>query len=127
MKTREQWMEEARMEAYGLMNAGEQVTRETVRADLESVYQAQDVKEAVDEEGGIDEYFDTLWDYIEQVRAIWYAVMKDRDDDDWGYGSPDLEEAKRMCRKMGESAYIAVIDVTGGDSLCIDEIEQEDF
>ena len=61
---------------------------------------------------------------------IWYAVMKDREDTDWGYGSLDLEEAKQMAidlgSDLGTETYIAVID-DGEDPLCIDEINQEDF
>jgi len=53
----------------------------------------------------------------------WYAVMKDREDSDWGTGSHDLEEAKRMCRELGSDAYIAVIDGT----ICIEEITQDQF
>lgn len=64
----------------------------------------------------------------------WYAVMMDREDNDWGTGSFDLEQAKDMAKKYGVDAYIAVID--GGydedgnettDPICVDEIEQEDF
>lgn len=56
----------------------------------------------------------------------WYAVMRDRDDQDWGYGSHDLEEAKEMARKMGPDAYIAVIN-EGNDAVCVDEIDQDEF
>ena len=56
---------------------------------------------------------------------LWYAVMRDRDDDDWGTGSFDLETAKELCRKYPEG-YIAVIQ-EGSNPVCIDEIEQEDF
>lgn len=56
---------------------------------------------------------------------IWYAVMQDNEDNDWGYGSGDLEEAKAMVAKhkaMGYvEAYIAVIDDTA-DPVCIEEI-----
>jgi hypothetical protein len=63
----------------------------------------------------------------------WYAVMMDREDNDWGTGSFDLDEAKTMATKYPEG-YIAVID--GGydengnattDPICVDEIVQEDF
>ena len=50
----------------------------------------------------------------------WYAVMKDNDDTDWGYGSYDLAEAKEMVSKYPEG-YIAVID-EGGDPICVEEI-----
>ena len=56
---------------------------------------------------------------------MWYAVMR-RDDQDWGYGNHDLEEAKEMARKMGPDAYIAVIN-EGNDAVCVDEIDQDEF
>lgn len=56
---------------------------------------------------------------------FWYAVMRYRDDDDWGTGSYDLDEAKEMCRKYPEG-YIAVIK-EGVDPICVEEIEQENF
>lgn len=66
-------------------------------------------------------------------KKYWYAVMQDREDNDWGTGSFDLDDAKEMCRKYPEG-YIAVIDGgydEGGnettDPICINEIEQEDF
>ena len=57
---------------------------------------------------------------------IWYAVI-DREDDDWGTGSFDLEEAKRMCLETGnDEAYIAVIDDCE-NPVCIEEIHQDEF
>lgn len=56
-------------------------------------------------------------------KSYWYAVMQDDDDNDWGYGSYDLEEAKRMAEEFADG-YIAVID-EGADPVCIDEIRRE--
>lgn len=60
---------------------------------------------------------------------IWYAVMRDSDDTDWGYGSFDLETAKCMAKKSRNNgnpdAYIAVID-DGPDPICIDIIRDMD-
>ena len=56
----------------------------------------------------------------------WYAVLKDREDNDWGTGSYNLEEAKQMCEDLGEEAYIAVIE-EGEDPICIEEIFQDQF
>lgn len=56
----------------------------------------------------------------------WYAVMLDRDDNDWGYGSENLEDAMRMVADQVDKnpdAYIAVIE----NDVCISEIAQEDF
>lgn len=53
----------------------------------------------------------------------WYAVMQDDDDNDWGYGSFDLDEAREMVKKY-PSGYIAVID-DGPDPVCVDEIRRE--
>lgn len=52
--------------------------------------------------------------------TYWYAVMQDNDDNDWGYGSYDLEKAKEMVAKYPEG-YIAVI-AEGADPICVDEI-----
>lgn len=56
------------------------------------------------------------------VDGLWYAVMQDREDDDWGYGSYDIEEAKRMCLDQeSPEAYIAVI-AEGKNPVCVDEV-----
>ena len=58
---------------------------------------------------------------------IWYAIMKDNDDADWGTGSYDLADAERKVREYRENgnddAYIAVIEM-GNDPICIDEIRE---
>ena len=58
----------------------------------------------------------------------WYAVMIDRDDCDWGYGSFDLVKAMEMQKNYPEG-YIAVIDAgydekgnATKEAFCIDEI-----
>jgi hypothetical protein len=54
--------------------------------------------------------------------AKWYAVMADREDSDWGYGSHDLSEAKQMLKDAEyEDGYIAVIE----NDVCIEELTQE--
>lgn len=59
-----------------------------------------------------------------ESKKVWYAVLRDNEDTDHGYGSFDLEKAIAMTngmRKSGdEGAYIAVIDPD--DDYCIDEI-----
>ena len=61
----------------------------------------------------------------EQQDMRWYAVMKDREDMDWGYGSFDLDKAKKMASDYPEG-YIAVIQ-GGPDPVCIERIERGDF
>lgn len=60
---------------------------------------------------------------------IWYAVMRDNDDNDWGYGDNEIDKAKAMAREMRKQghpdAYIAVID-DGIDPVCVDEIRDLD-
>lgn len=57
----------------------------------------------------------------------WYAVMRDRSDNDWGYGSYDLDKAKKMLKDMEEpAAYIAVIEM-GSDPICIEELSQDEL
>lgn len=41
---------------------------------------------------------------------MWYAVIRNEFDNDLGYGSHNFEEAKEMCRQMGKTASIVVID-----------------
>lgn len=59
-----------------------------------------------------------------ESKKVWYAVMRDNEDTDHGYGSFDLENAIKMAndmRKDGDAdAYIAVIDPE--DDFCLDEI-----
>lgn len=73
------------------------------------------------------------------MRKLWYAVMVDREDDDWGTGSFDKNIAMTMMYEINQAlaseglppkSYIAVID--GGydeygeattDPICVDEIE----
>lgn len=57
---------------------------------------------------------------------IWYAVMTDLEDTDWGYGSHNLCEAKDMARNYGKDAYIAVIN-EGTEPICVREIHQNEF
>ena len=56
----------------------------------------------------------------------WYAVMNDRDDDDWGVGSYDGDEAQKMVIRnidIYPDGYIAIIE----NDTCIGEIHPEDF
>lgn len=65
----------------------------------------------------------------------WYAVMMNREDNDWGNGSFDWDEAVRMAKQYGDEAIIAEID--GGydengnettDPVCVAEyFAGEDF
>lgn len=66
---------------------------------------------------------------------IWYAVQIGADDNDWGYGSYDEQEALRMAQEAAENnpdwlVRIAVIDQGqdgNADPICIEErIIQED-
>ena len=51
-------------------------------------------------------------------KLFWYAVMKDREDDDWGTGSFSREEAERMALDYGKNAYIAIVQ-EAEDPLCV--------
>ena len=65
----------------------------------------------------------------EMEHRIWYAVMRDLEDNDWGTGSFDLDEATRRVKQMRANeepdAYIAVID-DGDVPVCVDEIHDFD-
>lgn len=55
-------------------------------------------------------------------QPLWYAVMRDDEDDDWGTGSPYMGAALAMARRLREdgesSAYVAVID----NGTCISDL-----
>lgn len=63
---------------------------------------------------------DEQTDYDEVDWWVWYAVMESDEDNDWGTGSYDLDEATEMLTPAG---YIAVIDVRS--DYCMDEIRFE--
>lgn len=52
----------------------------------------------------------------------WYAVMRDAEDNDWGYGSENYDEAVEMVHPyIADGGYIAVIE-DDGDPVCVEEI-----
>lgn len=65
-------------------------------------------------------------DDAEEIEKIWYAVLRNSEDNDWGYGSYLISEAKKMAQDMDDEALIAVIS-EGHAPVCIETIEQEDF
>lgn len=58
--------------------------------------------------------------------ALWYAVMQDAEDNDWGYGNENLAVAKAMAQNIGGDAYIVVVD-DGDDPVAVDEIHDIDI
>ena len=63
----------------------------------------------------------------EMETKLWYAVMRDLEDSDWGTGSYDLDEARAKVAELRddgfEDAYIAVIDMHNEDDpVCVEEI-----
>ena len=56
----------------------------------------------------------------------WYAVLRDEDDNDWGTGSYDYDEAVEMAKQYGDDARIAVID-DGDDPVCLRVIMADEF
>ena len=62
-------------------------------------------------------------DNVITITGKWYAVMRDRNDDDWGEGSYHLSEAENMVRSLyPETGYIAVIE----NGVCVEEIEVDE-
>lgn len=58
-------------------------------------------------------------------KKLWYAVLRDREDNDWGSGSYNYDEAVKMVQPyLSDGGYIAVID-EGNDPICVDEIHPE--
>ena len=61
-------------------------------------------------------------------KKLWYAVLKNREDNDWGYGSRDYDEAVEMLRRVSAGdGMIAVIDESGNEPMCIEEIHEADI
>ena len=56
---------------------------------------------------------------------MWYAVLVDFNDTDWGYGSHSLQEAERLVEGLHRDgypdAYIAII-AEGSSPVCVGEI-----
>lgn len=69
------------------------------------------------------------------MNKIWYAVMMNENDNDWGIGSYNKEEAIEQVKKaFPEEGWIAVIEIaineeTGEEesTLMIDVITNEDI
>lgn len=40
----------------------------------------------------------------------WYAALRDNEDNDWGYGSFDYDEAVKKAKELGKESQIAEID-----------------
>lgn len=57
---------------------------------------------------------------------LWYAIMMDEDDTDWGTGTFDRDEAIARVKELRDDypeAYIAVIE-NGPDPICVDTIKE---
>lgn len=108
--------------------------------EIESLDEAREIAERYAHEGHAVEIRDDITgDTVELINCgdeeeedeivenrLWYAVMRDKDDIDWGTGSYDLDEAREIMndwRKDGwKDAYIAVIDESGElGAVCVDE------
>lgn len=53
---------------------------------------------------------------------MFYAVIEN-EDPDWGFGSYDYNEAVEMAKKY-DGAYIAAIDESGREPMCVEEIRE---
>ena len=67
------------------------------------------------------------------MTKLWYAVMFDKKDTDWGMGTFDESKARTWLAKQTGEQYVAVIsneyDDAGnpvGDPICVGTIERED-
>lgn len=71
------------------------------------------------------EEFAEIWNEI-KGNSVWYACMQDQDDTDWGTGTYDKQEAIEKVMSWRQDgypeAYIAVIDESGNEPMCVEEI-----
>lgn len=78
----------------------------------------------------VNELWESYWNGnfpdAPEARTIWYALMKDRNDTDWGTGTRNKQEAIEMAKAWRQDgyqeSYIAVIDESGNEPMCIEEI-----
>lgn len=133
-------------ELYGAKNAGYQFDRNSAREVNEEI-----VRKLTAERGErfVADKLDSLYDFDgdlfvdasgvffavvmvnvdsrevplcwQQLKRIWYAVQRDREDD-WGTGSYDLAEAKRMAREQLAEYPDTLIAVIENGNYCADEI-----
>lgn len=63
---------------------------------------------------------------MKEQKHIWYAIMMDNDDTDWGTGTYDRDEAISRVEALKQDgypeAYIAVIDISTDNPVCVEEI-----
>lgn len=60
------------------------------------------------------------------MKKIWYAVMRNTEDNDWGYGSYNKREAAKMVRKLRRDGYpeafIEIVKETESGNLSVGRI-----
>lgn len=75
------------------------------------------------------------WGICESPKRLWYAVLRDSDDNDWGSGSFDWDNAVKLAKIFGDDSRIAAIDGAydekgnaHADPICVAEyFNGEDF
>lgn len=70
--------------------------------------------------------YEDNWSPIEPENGYWYAVQRDREDD-WSTGSYDREKALQIAQEQRNDypdTLIAVIDNSGSNPVCIEEITE---
>ena len=58
---------------------------------------------------------------------VWYAVIKDKYDNDWGFGSYSYKEAVEILRRKGwvDGSIVSISE--GHDPVAIDEIKYNEI
>lgn len=59
------------------------------------------------------------------MTKLWFAILKDEDDNDWGTGSTDYAEAVEMAK--ASNCYAICVIADNKDPIAIDVIYAEDF
>jgi len=112
------------------------ITAESFGSDLPENWEliAEKLNRAIDELGIADDHdaVNELWnDYFDGKGINWYAVLLDREDNDWGTGSYVSEKAIEMARYYRKNndypdAYVVVINLTYSDEVAVEEIHDLD-
>ena len=128
-------------EDYGYLTMKRAILERIPHADIVWFYDAKneallesdaDVDAEVYLDIQVEEDDDHADDDDEKEPHLWYAIMNDRDDYDWGRGSYDREEALELARNQLDDypmTYIAVIDDDHKvlvDTIELDALEDDD-
>ena len=61
------------------------------------------------------------------MNKIWYAVLNNKYDNDWGYGDYDRNKACEMAMSLSEESVVGIISQDDMGGLLVDYIEHDEL